>query len=438
MIFRLAMAPWMKYLIVTLVVVLSGIPPIYDGAYKDQVQLALFMFLGVLYFARKNSSVTLNDLVIFFCFLILFVVQSLDFNLLPLITVAGFFVRLFIALSAVRLVGNDFPRLYINVLYAIGIISLCFYFPDRLFAAVGFDLLDRFAGVQHFIASTFQQTGDAHILLYNFQFPKARFRNPAVFWEPGAFAGYLLLALVFLGLQKDRYEQRFYRSRLVLLVICLLTTVSTMAYLTLAPVLLIHYRNRNLEPAKMLGVISLGIFMLPLLFIATKKTWDVDFIGPKIEAQLQTAIQHSGYWNQWMQTRFGAMVFDWMYIKRRPLSGWGLNEKTLYALHPNEHIPRGIGNGFTGFLHRFGSVGMACFLFFTYRGFYILSGGGRLRSGIAIVAIIMTLQGEHFLNFPLYLGLMFINGVPLKKLVEADAPDDGASRVGSPVRNCGV
>ena len=70
-------------------------------------------------------------------------VQSISFNFFPLRRIAGFIIRLFIAFATVRLV-KDFPRIYINVMYGICIISLCFYVPEQLFHAVGRDFASLF------------------------------------------------------------------------------------------------------------------------------------------------------------------------------------------------------------------------------------------------------------------------------------------------------
>ena len=139
--------------------------------------------------------------------------------------------------------------------------------------------------------------------------------------------------------------------------------------------------------------------------------WNLEFIGRKIVQQYESATAQRGYY--WEYTRFGSMIVDWKYIKRRPIFGWGIHPKTKFALDPkDERRTKGSGNGFSGFIHRFGILGMITFVLFTWRGFYKLSRESVLRSVAAILAILMSLIGEEFLLFSLYLGLMFITKSP--------------------------
>jgi hypothetical protein len=354
-------------------------------------------------------------------------VQSISFNFFPLKTIAGFIIRLFVAFAAIRLV-KDFPRIYINVMYGICIISLCFYVPEQLFHAVGRDFASLFTPLANLVKEFFLPDHKyATIFIYNFENPYNShdiYRNAGLFWEPGAFAGYISLALIFLGLEREKYERRFYISRFLVLTITLLTTRSTMGYLIMPIVLSIHYRRVTKSVVENLGRIAVGMLMLPLFMALLINVWNLEFIGRKIAQQYEGAIAQRDY--LWEYTRFGSMMIDWKYIKRRPIFGWGIHPKTKFALDPkDERRTKGAGNGFSGFIHRFGILGMITFALFAWRGFYKLSRESLLRSVTAILAILMSLIGEEFLHFPPYLGLMFVTVSRETKgegLVSAPAP----------------
>src|SRR5919108_2295353 len=142
MFFRADIHPWVQYLMVILLVLLGNQILLGDRA-TEALLIVYFIFLAPLYFLRRNSSVAPSDLLVFFSFLIILAVQSISFNFFPLKTIAGFIIRLFVAFAAVRLV-KDFPRIYINVIYGICIISLCFYVTEQLFHAVGRDFASLF------------------------------------------------------------------------------------------------------------------------------------------------------------------------------------------------------------------------------------------------------------------------------------------------------
>ncbi|MDQ3840498.1 MAG: hypothetical protein M3297_14660, partial [Thermoproteota archaeon] len=265
--------------------------------------------------------------------------------------------------------------------------------------------------------SAYSTTNSITIFIYNFEnpyIPHNIYRNAGPFWEPGAFAGYISLALIFLGLEREKYDRRFYISRFLVLTITLLTTVSTMGYLVMPIVLSIHYRRVTKSVVGSLGQIAVVMLMLPLFMALLINVWNLEFIGRKIIHQYEGAIAQRDY--LWEYTRFGSMMVHWKYIKRRPIFGWGIHPKTKFALDPrDERRTKGAGNGFSGFIHRFGILGMITFALFAWRGFYELSRESLLRSVAAILAILMSLIGEEFLLFALYPGLMFITKSPETK-----------------------
>src|SRR5919109_804412 len=251
MFFKTDIHPWTQYLIVILLVLFGN--EILLGGRAEALLIVYFIFLAPLYFLHRNSSLALSDLLVFFSFLMILAVQSISFNFFPLKTIAGFIIRLFVAFAAVRLV-KDFPRIYINVICGICIISLCFYVSEQLFHAIGRDFASLFMPLvklvrDFFLLDTYgggDPTRSATIFIYNFENtynPHNIYRNAGLFWEPGAFAGYISLALIFLGLEREKYERRLYISRFLVLTITLLTTVSTMGYLVMPIVLSIHYRR---------------------------------------------------------------------------------------------------------------------------------------------------------------------------------------------------
>jgi hypothetical protein len=420
MFFKTDIHPWTQYLIVILLVLFGN--EILLGDRTEALLVVYFIFLAPLYFLHRNSPLALSDLLVFFSFLMILAVQSISFNFFPLKTIAGFIIRLFIAFATVRLV-KDFPRIYINVMYGICIISLCFYVPEQLFHAVGRDFASLFTPLANLVRDFFLlDTGNRSaysitIFIYNFENPYNPhniYRNAGLFWEPGAFAGYISLALIFLGLEREKYDRRFYISRFLVLTITLLTTRSTMGYLIMPIVLSTHYRRVTRNVVGSLGRIAVGMLMLPLFMALLSNVWNLEFIGRKIIHQYEGAITQRD--PLWEFTRFGSMIVHWKYIKRRPIFGWGIHPKTKFALDPrDERRTKGAGNGFSGFIHRFGILGMITFALFAWRGFYELSRESLLRSVAAILAILMSLIGEEFLLFALYPGLMFITKSPETK-----------------------
>lgn len=399
----------LEYFLVTLLVCISGNQAFDVGIRRDLLLTASAIFLLGIFLLQNKNLLSGKFLLIFYIYSAILLIQCVSFYFFPLKTIAGFLIRLFIGYAVVRLV-EDFPRAFVNVLFYTALVSFCFYIPEQLFHAVGLSFQSYFEPIRQLVGVPV----DFNVLIYNFDIPSEIHRNSAFFWEPGAFAGYLLLALLFLGLRKDSYPAKSYRSRLLVLSLALVSTFSTTGYVVFPIVLLPHLRLAGRTRAEALRMMLLTFFLLlPLLGFATYGVWQLDFVEKKINYQQEKVLTHG---TGWQMTRFGTLLFDWEYIKRRPLFGWGLHEKTRYQLNHGIPLP-GLGNGLSGTAHKLGVFGLAVWLVYVGGGMFRLAKGAPWRGALALLAILLVLNGEDFLNFPLFWGLMFLGYPETRKEV---------------------
>ena len=75
---------------------------------------------------------------------------------------------------------------------------------------------------------------DSEPLFYDF------IRNSGMFWEPGAFAGYLILGIIFIVIQNRGFTFKNYKTNYRIIFFGIITTLSTGAYLTLFTFLFIQ------------------------------------------------------------------------------------------------------------------------------------------------------------------------------------------------------
>jgi hypothetical protein len=128
----------------------------------------------------------------------------------------------------------------------------------------------------------------------------------------------------------------------------------------------------------------------------------------KIEDQFQSSEVMAK--DEVSNTRFGALTMDLQYIGSQPLFGNGLDIKTRYRFHPWVKEDFGHGNGMSNFLAYWG---IPFFVFWLYC-VYILSfnvSKSRATSLLVLVLIILILQGEQFLNYPIFLLFFVIPGI---------------------------
>jgi O-antigen ligase len=320
--------------------------------------------------------------------------------------------RVLIGFTAWWLVDN-FSQKYIKVIYWITICSFVFYFSDQTLLLVGVDVRQSIIDISFDVGDPSR----INVLLYNYMTGDHSYRNAAIFWEPGAFAGYILVGLVLLKLNQTRMKKKQYRRNFVVLSLALLTTFSTMGYLVYPFALLVNMnivrKIKNLSFAR----IAMVIVALPVVVYGAIMLMSLEFMGKKIMIDYQQAQeQEEFYYN----SRLGAVVFDWEYIKRRPFFGWGINNKTRYMLNPElQNVKTGMGNGMSAFIAKMGFCGFLFFLLMVYRGFRNEFGVGAASSIYVLFVLILILQSEMFLNHPIFISFMFV-GVSKKGYIRFD------------------
>jgi hypothetical protein len=394
----------LEFAVVLILIYASGNPGFsIQGEHRHMLVVVTALF-SVLFFVQGRARLTLRDVLIAMVFMSIILMQSVSLSYFSAVTVAGFFIRMYNGFLGVRLV-RKFPRVYVNVMYFIGLVSLCFYIPDQLSRFIHVDFRSFFEPIRHVIGAP-----DPHIniLVYSFTPGFRPYRNSGCFWEPGAFAGYILVALVFLGLERDRLSPRFYKSRFFMLSACLLTTFSTTGYVLFPLCLLLQADIKGMMTPRKIPLFAGVVLVFIVLSVAM---FHLEFVGGKMRDQYHQSVMGTG---QWEMTRFGTFFADIRYIKQRPILGWGLPDATRYRLDGGG-ILRNRGNGLTDFICKFGFLGLTVYIVCVWRGLFRLSEFNWPRTLLGLLVILMALNGEMFLNHPLFLGFMFIQDAYIRE-----------------------
>lgn len=218
-------------------------------------------------------------------------------------------------------------------------------------------------------------------------------RNPGMFWEPGAFAGYLILALLFIVLENRSFTIGNYKMEILSIIAGIITSQSTAGYFLLGLLILLYAWNRY----------SWGkIVIVPLSLLLIYWGYNnIAFMGNKVEDQYSNAIAMGE--NDVSNTRFGALNMDLMYIKSQPLTGNGLDISIRYRFHPWVKEDIGHGNGMSNFAVIWGIPFFLYWLYCVYLFAYYYSQKKSI-AYIFLITIVLILQGEQFLNFPMFLS----------------------------------
>lgn len=387
-----------------LLVYVSGNP---SFAYPAERKIAILLAIAALFLCvlikRKALRADSCFILSVSLFGLILSAQCVVDQVFPAYNISAFFVKLFVAYAAVVLVRR-FPAVYVNVMLAICLTSFVFYFLMLLSFSSGMAMLSALKPV-----ITADDTSSASIFSFvlhtykcmpglDYMTAEATYRNNGCFWEPGAFAGYLILGLVFMGLSRQDYTRRGYAIRAIILVGGVLTTLSTMGYTMLVPTLLYLLWDHNRR--NQIKVLVAGIILSCVALVSYNQ---FDFLGKKFEKHYDS-IRYKR--DNWEKTRAGSLLRDWRYIKARPIIGWGLRQEDHFRLDDGLIIT-GMGNGFTNFMVKLGVIPMVWVLACFHRSFRLLS-NSPAKAIVGVLLIVGVLQGEDFLWHPLFFGLMFL------------------------------
>lgn len=381
------------YLFLTfLVVAISGNPAMNILGKETAYIVALIIFMTLIYF--KPIRLMRQDVLPFIYFTFLILIHTLGFGSVVVQASLGFLIKLSIALLAVRLIPG-FSRRYVIVMYALSIISFVFFVPFYF----GADMQSLFSSLR------LPMDGNQyHIGIHNFMIESdVSIRNMGMFWEPGAFAGYLILALFFLA--REGKNKAVLSKYGLVLIAALLSTQSTTGYLALIMLAMFYAYNARLFKGIAMKLLVLPAFIIVIIGGTYVITNEVSFLGKKIITQIESTSNND---DASRINRFGNFLYDLDWIATRPVLGWSANPATRFSGDPEvAELIAAQGNGLTGFAVKFGLVGLFVFIgFFAYATHQIT--GSISLSLLGIILICILLNGEQFLNFPMFLSLMFL------------------------------
>ena len=323
----------------------------------------------------------------------IFIAQYLRFGYITLLGSLNLIVKILCAILLASYLGERLPRTALRVMTGICIVALVFYAINL-------------TGVRFHSPIKITTKGESLIIYtqtWEDPMDQSLFRNSGMFWEPGAFAGYIMAVLL---LFVDRVKLLFgkYRWHFAILSLALLTTTSTTGYITYA-LLMVYFIFRwgITGRKKIYAFVAAAVILAGASYAFTH----FEFLGEKIRDEMTATEKQKD--SDVNFSRMGSLIFDMQYILSSPIYGNGLAGVTRFRYHLgtyDEEDLSGFGNGFSGCIASMGLLFMLSYL--------IGIGTNRtLRARwVVILLIILLLQGEYFLNYPFYLMFPFIQYGP--------------------------
>lgn len=354
-----------NHLLVLLLLCYSG-NPLFVAYGNYQLGFIVCLFLVFVVCLKRGQTKLISSTLLYVSFYMLMSVLHVFGFGNELSPVSFFLVSSLIGCLAIGSVGYEFEKCYVDVMYWLALISLVLFIIFSTTGIVFGIRLTNTEGVSLVFYTQLLSLGE----LYG--------RNSGMFWEPGAYQGYLNLALFFL-LQKDNsYSDR--RKRILILSLALLSTQSTTGYLVFG-VIVIYYVLRN----KKFSIPKKVILLIIITVAFSYAYFNLDFLQDKITYETSTTEKDK------------SRVLDYLFYKeaisRNAIFGSGLIDIVS-------------GNGFISFLIAWGIVGVSYYLIALYSN---LRRYWTVKDALFfVIVIVICLQGEGFLSYPLFLGLPFM------------------------------
>jgi hypothetical protein len=373
-----------------LLLVLCTGNPFFKAA--DMMVMLPSMGLAMIIFMRRRLLI--DKFLIFFilAYLLVQIGQMFKFNFLPITTYMGLYVRILFAYFTIRILGRNFPAYFTQLLYVLSIISFVFYVPSLIIP-----------GIESFfisLAPIFRPSlvGDSlayapNIIIHVFQPGYDPVRNCGLFWEPTAFAGFLLIALIFHIIEKKTVADK----KGIVLILALISTLSTTGLIALGYFLMAFVANK-VKPIYRLILIPTFIVVIFISFTT------MDLLGKKISSQFSVSTPFS-------TTRFESATLDLKDWSENPILGLGRHQYTRYK-GETSHFMTHRNNGLSDYLVTYGVLIFIMYFSLIYFSFYRLCRTNNDPARIAVHCLILILIigfSEGFFTLPFFYGLTLVH-----------------------------
>ena len=392
---------FIDYFVGFLLIGVSSIPILVG----DEILIASFIFIMSI-FINRRLNIESKYIYYLGIFSLLFLLVFIIYDVFKLMLYLGLVLRITLGYCALRILSKNFFKVYINILYFFALTSLIFYFSILFFPSIEAYLFDKVAAF--FKTIQVSPINRDHIGLYTLEKSSAYIygglkRNAGPFWEPGGFGLFLNLTLLFIILTKHKISSK----KVFVIVVALLTTLSTGAYLTFSLVIVFYitvkYSGNTGKLKKYFIILTFFGFTYfsytNFVFLQNKVTQDI------IKGE-------SG-----ARTRSKSMQLDFVKFLENPITGVGLYKETRFSkreLRDDDLMHR--TSGLLALLSQFGLIGFFTFFYHMKKPIVSVLAFNRIKKNnyLFIIFIIMALGiSQSIFLKPFFLGISI--GLPLVK-----------------------
>lgn len=368
-----------NYLLVFILVALSGIPFFYKDPLMRPTLLITFIVVSIT-FLNKKHKLDKFILIYIYVFFMISLGQFFIFEAIPIVTTVGYIIRILLAYLILKITGRFFINYYINILYFFCLISLCFYLPTLISPKFEYYCINNITPFFNL-----PQAEDAfykitpNLIIFNFNSTLDNplsfgIRNSGPFWEPGAFGGFTIIAMIFNLIKTGK----LFNKKNVVFAIAIATTLSTSVIIAFFVLVILYYLQLNKTSTK--------YFIVPALIVsAVFSYYQFTFLGEKIDKNTKS-ISTSNTSN-----RFVSALTDIEDIEEYWIFGRGINEETRFDDSENDFMDMHRNNGVTALLVNVGLIGGILYFSLIAKSFKVLCAQANLPSSFLLPIMLVVL-----------------------------------------------
>lgn len=387
------------YFLLAAIIALTG----FEFFFRDNT--ILYFAIGpisFILFVLKGGKISPKLLSMLGLLLLLFLLQSLTFNLPYNIAFTGT-LRFFIYFSICHVIGLRFNTIYINIMYCICLSSL-FLFTLTSISAIFYDLL--LAASKNITSlgindETYENWANPsqNIIIYVIPLLNTM-RNCGPFWEPGMFAIFINIALAINLITNKRVLEK----KNITFLIASISTLSTTSLLATFIIISYHFLFSVKYKYSMLFIMIMPFIAIPL--------FNSEYVGGKIDTNIET--MDSSY------SRFGAILVHYNEVLKSPFIGHGANVNKSIDSELGKYELNISPNGLSNIIRVYGIPFSILFYILLFKASIIISkisGSANKRDATLLFIVILTIAfsqdvtTRHFYYLLIMLPFSNINNI---------------------------
>lgn len=380
---------FIDYLLVFMLIAISGL----NYFYLVKEFIAITFILNIIVISIRKISFNYKEITLILILVFIETFQGIVFSKFEFFSIFGLFMRLASGYLTIKIVGRDFLKTFVNLNLFFAIFSFPIYlltYSESITKILISDIATLFPPLTEI--NTEQMQIHPNIILYTFN-PGSIYdsiRNSGPYYEPGMFAIFLNISLLFnLILNK-----RILDKKNIILIISILTTLSTAGYIGLFLIIIgAYFRFDNFKSVVFLII----AFIMGIYFYNT-----LPFLKDKIEKNIES--------KDITTSRFGSLYADLTYIKKSPILGNGrfLFERMNVSIWDVQTRHR--NNGISKLIVNYGIPFTVYFFYLVFISFKrtILYYNSRYSVLIALLLILNLGFSQVLFQYAFFLSLPFL------------------------------